>query len=101
MISASLSLSLPRLGWKSTSTPRSLKIATAAGDNASEMRTLGVMVAKPEMLKRGWMSSPSREGAQFTPPTHAANSRRLGERVLVFGIGPVEPQRQRFDVGAF
>src|SRR5215510_3924291 len=41
MISASLSLSLPRLGWKSTSTPRSLKICTAAGDRASEMRTLG------------------------------------------------------------
>src|ERR1700733_9417775 len=42
MISASLSLSLPRLGWKSTSTPRSLKICTAAGDSASEMRTLGL-----------------------------------------------------------
>src|ERR1700687_611146 len=42
MISASLSLSLPRLGWKSTSMPRSLKICTAAGDNASEMRTLGL-----------------------------------------------------------
>src|ERR1700747_1072348 len=41
MISASLSLSLPRLGWKSTSTPRSLKICTAAGESASEMRTLG------------------------------------------------------------
>src|SRR5215813_9594786 len=43
MISASLSLSLPRLGWKSTSTPRSLKICTAAGESASEMRTLGDM----------------------------------------------------------
>src|ERR1700733_11555756 len=42
MISASLSLSLPRLGWKSTSMPRSLKICTAAGDSASEMRTLGL-----------------------------------------------------------
>src|ERR1700683_719319 len=42
MISASLSLSLPRLGWKSTSMPRSLKICTAAGDNASEIRTLGL-----------------------------------------------------------
>src|SRR6201746_513185 len=40
MISASLSLSLPRLGWKSTSMPRSLKICTAAGDSASEMSTL-------------------------------------------------------------
>ena len=43
MVSASLSLSLPRLGWKSTSSPRSLKIATAAGESASEMRTLAVM----------------------------------------------------------
>src|SRR6266404_2861084 len=42
MISASFSLSLPRLGWKSTSMPRSLKICTAAGDRASEMRTLGL-----------------------------------------------------------
>ena len=41
MIAASLSLSLPRFGWKSTSTPRSLKICTAAGDSASEMRTFG------------------------------------------------------------
>src|SRR6185503_4172482 len=43
MISASLSLSLPRLGRKSTSMPRSLKICTAAGDSASEMRTFGAM----------------------------------------------------------
>ena len=42
MISASLSLSLPSAGWKSTSMPRSLKICTAAGDRASEMRTLGM-----------------------------------------------------------
>src|ERR1700745_3134804 len=44
MLSASLSLSLPRLGWKSTSTPRSLKICTAAGESASEMRTFGGMI---------------------------------------------------------
>src|SRR6266702_3682445 len=52
MISASLSLSLPRLGWKSTSTPRSLKICTAAGESASEMRTLGLdmgMILKREL----------------------------------------------------
>src|SRR5215467_14330548 len=71
MISASLSLSLPRLGWKSTSTPRSLKICTAAGDSASEMRTLGDMA-----------------------------SRRLRQSVLALGESPVEPQRQRLDVGA-
>src|SRR5712672_672066 len=46
MISASLSLSLPRLGWKSTSMPRSLKICTAAGDSASEMRTLGFVMGE-------------------------------------------------------
>ena len=44
MSSASFSLSLPSLGWKSTSMPRSLKICTAAGESASEMRTLGDMV---------------------------------------------------------
>src|SRR5579864_9851604 len=44
MIAASFSLSLPRLGWKSTSTPRSLKICTAAGDSASEMSTLGFVM---------------------------------------------------------
>src|SRR6516165_240501 len=71
MASASLSLSLPRLGWKSTSTPRSLKICTAAGDSASEMRTLGAI------------------GLRSVLP------RRLG-----LGVRPVEPDRQRFDVGA-
>ena len=40
---ASLSLSLPRLGWKSTVTPRSLNIWTAAGESASEIRTRGLM----------------------------------------------------------
>ncbi len=42
MISASLSLSLPRFGWKSTVMPWSLKICTAAGERASEMSTLGM-----------------------------------------------------------
>ncbi len=69
--SASLSLSPPSLGWKSTSTPRSLKICTAAGESASEMRTLGGIAL-----------------------------RRLRQRVLALGEGPVEPRRQRLDVGA-
>src|SRR5262249_15652903 len=43
MISASLSLSFPKFGWKSTLMPRSLKICTAAGDRASEMRTFGMI----------------------------------------------------------
>src|SRR3954454_14098342 len=52
MIAASFSLSLPRLGWKSTSTPRSLKICTAAGDSASEMRTRGLDI-ELILCKRG------------------------------------------------
>src|SRR5580698_5662619 len=71
MAAASLSLSLPRLGWKSTSTPRSLKMATAAGDSASEIRTLGAV---------------------------AIGLRGLRQSGFRFSIGPVEPQRQRFDV---
>src|SRR5580658_1730153 len=72
MVSASLSLSLPRLGWNSTSNPRSLKIATAAGESASEMRTLAVMSLSLRSLRQG-----------------------------VFGLGvcPVEPERERLDVG--
>mmetsp|Transcript_28774 Transcript_28774/g.54614 ORF Transcript_28774/g.54614 Transcript_28774/m.54614 type:complete len:257 (+) Transcript_28774:969-1739(+) len=42
--SASLSLSLPRSGSKSTSIPRSLKIWTAAAESLSEMSTLGAIV---------------------------------------------------------
>src|ERR1700722_5666670 len=41
MILASSSLSSPGLTW--TSTPRSLKMATAAGDSLSEIRTRGVI----------------------------------------------------------
>src|SRR6202034_4527783 len=62
MISASLSLSLPRLGWKSTSMPRSLKICTAAGDNASEMRTLGFVIG----LIRSWSMHLSSSPAGLT-----------------------------------
>src|SRR5580700_10402446 len=72
MVSASLSLSLPRLGWKSTSMPRSLKIATAASDKASEMRTFGAMTT----------------------------SRGLRQGILGLGVSPIEPQRQRLDIGA-
>src|SRR5215472_574848 len=68
---ASFSLSAPSFGWKSTSTPRSRKICTAAGERASEMRTRGVMA-----------------------------SRRLQQRVLASGKRPVEPERERLDIGA-
>ena len=47
IISASLSLSAPSLGWNTVSTPRSLKICTAASESASEMRTLGAMATVP------------------------------------------------------
>ena len=45
MISASFSLSLPSVGSKVTSMPRSLKICTAVGESSSEMRTLGAMTS--------------------------------------------------------
>src|SRR5215210_8160240 len=79
MISASFSLSLPRLGWKSTSIPRSLKICTAAGDKASEMRTLGLDIgAFPS-------PSPGGEGRREAPGWGEAvdmkfRVRRIGER---------------------
>src|SRR5262245_16685864 len=69
MISASLSLSLPRAGWKSTSTPRSLKICTAADERASEMRTLGMTA-----------------------------SRCLGQCGFGFRESPIQPRGQRLDV---
>ncbi|EBA17147.1 hypothetical protein RSK20926_09257 [Roseobacter sp. SK209-2-6] len=47
--SASLSLSLPRSGWKSTSMPRSRKICTAASESLSEMSTLGAIFEHPFM----------------------------------------------------
>src|SRR5882672_3428831 len=67
MISASLSLSLPRLGWKSTSIPRSLKICTAAGESASEMRTLGFVIGMLPgalMEKAGLAGGDGNSGAQ-------------------------------------
>ena len=43
MSMASFSLSAPRSGWNSTSTPRSRKTLTAVSDKASEMSTRGVI----------------------------------------------------------
>src|SRR5438046_10037224 len=62
-IAASFSLSLPRLGWKSTSTPRSLKICTAAGERASEMRTFGldIGVLPEEFLEEAVLSGGDRD----------------------------------------
>src|SRR5437899_2501135 len=71
--SASFSLSAPSFGWKSTATPRSRKICTAAGESASEIRTLGDIEEV---------------------------SRRLAQRVLAARECPIEPKRERLDVGA-
>src|SRR6266853_6151003 len=118
MISASLSLSLPRLGWKSTSMPRSLKICTAAGDKASEIRTLGLGIGGSfeEMKRRPgrsvtWREEPGpirRDGgyrsrvalrrAACPGTTIEMNLRRLGERGFGLGEGPVDPLRQSRDV---
>src|SRR3954452_23162027 len=106
MISASFSLSLPRLGWKSTSTPRSLKICTAAGDSASEMRTLGAGMAGPvRSFRRRGVVPEQRKGfcgrVRAGGPDSFGNgaSGRLGELRLFLGEGPVEPRRQSLEVG--
>src|SRR5450830_1079456 len=93
--SASLSLSLPRLGWKSTSMPRSLKICTAAGESASEMRTLGMAIAAFfEWVC--WSSSPPARGGR-----KIVALRRLRQRGFGLSEGPVEPGRERLDVARF
>src|SRR6478736_9976920 len=118
MISASLSLSLPRLGWKSTSTPRSLKICTAAGESASEMRTLGFVIGygsfenelssrpKRRLVRKAGTHTPgggygSRVGAakgRFCPGRRLGKLGGLGERGLGLGKGPVDPLRQQRNV---
>src|ERR1022692_4567797 len=95
--SASLSLSLPRLGWKSTSMPRSLKICTAAGESASEMRTLGMAIAAFfEWVC--WSSSPPARGGGGGK---IVALRRLRQRGFGLSEGPVEPGRERLDVARF
>src|ERR1700732_2237676 len=84
MISASLSLSLPRLGWKSTSMPRSLKICTAAGDNASEMRTLG--------LDMGVFLHPPLEGEGRREAREGGKSRR---KILCAPVWETSPPPRR------
>src|SRR5690242_13881612 len=119
MMSASFSLSLPRLGWKSTSMPRSLKICTAAGDNASEMRTFGffIFASFGEMSRRPGRSANRREEPgpilrdgnyesrvarrSAACPGRRKESRRLRQRSLGFGKSPVDPPRQQGDVACF
>src|SRR5215510_7118147 len=99
MTAASLSLSLPRLGWKSTSTPRSLKICTAAGDSASEMRTLGFIVITWTSVVPSALPAWQRLRARPPASAGARALRRLGQRLLGQRIGPVEPRHQGLDVG--
>src|SRR5450830_1995823 len=91
MSSASLSLSLPRLGWKSTSMPRSLKICTAAGDSESEMRTLGMaMTALLNWFSYRHLSPLAGRGIK--------GSRRFRQRGFGLAERPIEPGRERLDV---
>src|SRR6185312_7635005 len=107
MISASLSLSLPRLGWKSTSMPRSLKICTAAGDNASEMRTFGLVIRillhhpfsgrmnpfslYPFLWGEGWGEGRLLTGKRHKGPSPGASRRPLPVRT---GRGQGEKSRR-------
>src|SRR5262245_7646173 len=108
---ASCSLSAPSLGWKSTVIPRSLKICTAAGESASEMRTLGDMAASDFVTFRFSASARSQVRAvairrYLSPGCRVARrhgwrgSRRFRQRVLTLGKGPIEPQRERLDISA-
>ena len=71
---ASLSLSLPRFGWKSTVTPRSLKIWTAAGKGhrrsvcgGSWQDPLGQRIQRRMWGKGGRPFSAARCGSQLMP----------------------------------
>src|SRR3954451_7813118 len=115
MISASFSLSLPRLGWKSTSMPRSLNICTAAGDSASEMRTLGLAIGCDPLLDDAFDGAT----AGFVPRVHLfsmdgrvkpghdddggkrTDLRRLRKLRLGLGECPVDPLRQQRDIAGF
>ena len=52
MTDFSFSGSLPRSGWKSTSTPLSRKICTAASESLSEIRTLGMSLVSLHERRR-------------------------------------------------
>src|SRR5580704_3119705 len=80
--------SLVMSGLLSISTPRSLKMATAAGESLSAIRTLGMGVSG----KDGGRKNPGRAAARI-------KSGGLGGAGLDLGEGPVEPGRQRLDVG--
>src|SRR5579863_1060788 len=98
MILASSSLSSP--GLTSTATPRSLKMATAAGESLSEMRTRGAM--RVVLERRPVTAAKMRGKAAYRSRKRRSGptlSRRLGELHLLEREGVVEPASQRLDVG--
>src|SRR5271166_3612538 len=101
MILASSSLSSP--GLTSTSTPRSSKMATAAGESLSEMRTRGAMVKASELAASGPRMRERESGRRpaLTRVESKPRSGRFGELALLESKGVVEPEGQRFDVGGF
>src|SRR5947209_4078104 len=90
MMAASLSLSLPRFGWKSTSMPRSLKICTAAGDNASEMSTLGLVM---NVIPRERL--PGRSAAWREEPGSILRDDDYGSRLALCLAGTTRCQLRR------
>src|SRR5438874_1907992 len=118
MMAASWSLSRP--GLTSTSTPRSLKIATAAGESESEMRTRGgmgktlqvpLLPRKPEKRPREARLDEGHVGIRTVKGVEPSLIRPIGHRLPLsrergtsllsrgfqlgrgLGIGPVEPLR--------
>src|SRR6266567_3078765 len=100
-----ISSSLDRPVFTSVSMPRSLKIATAAGDNLSEIRTLGINLFSmsnyppPEPLCG---STSPRGGGESKPPLPLVGRGRGGGHLLFHLCeGPIEPGCERFDIGCF
>src|SRR4051812_25575956 len=98
-----ISSSLERPVFTSAWMPRSLKMATAAGDNLSEIRTLGM-----NFLQFPPTPNPSPRWGRGSEPFHLTRVGR-SERVsapggpLLFHLreGPIEPRCQSFDIGCF
>src|SRR5579871_4552316 len=106
MIFASSSLSSP--GLTSTSTPRSLKMATAAGESLSEMRTREVMrivleqrPVRAAKIEEERTAAPRRWAPAFAGARVRSGSSRLCELGLLDNEGVVEPLGQRLDVVGF
>src|SRR5262249_55205284 len=76
--------------------PRSLKIWTEASERASEMRTRGA-IGNILSLARG-PGSPRWSGRANTVLPRIGSG-CLGQCILSLGEGPVEPERERLDVG--